>query len=350
MGMTTSEQDERAVAGAGQPPKVVIVDTWAAGSPASADAVGVLERAGCRVEVTSARAEDDVISAVRDADGIIFTGRISRRFMESLTRCRVVARTSIGMDAVDGIDVATAKGVVLCNMPLVIEEDVADHTMALLFACARRIHLQDRGVRDGAWPTGSVPGTDGIPRLHECSLGIVGLGNIGRAVARRARGFGMRVRGADPYVPVETFEREGVRRASLVEVLQDSDFVSLHVPLSDETRHLIGDRELRLMPSRAMLVNTSRGPVVDEAALVAALQEGRLAGAGLDVMEQEPIGADHPLCGLDNVVLTPHSASRAAVTDRERHIRPAQEVAAVLAGHRPRAVWNPEVLERLQLR
>jgi D-3-phosphoglycerate dehydrogenase / 2-oxoglutarate reductase len=347
--MTTSEQDERAVAaGAGQPPKVVIFDTW--GASASPDVVEVLERAGCRVEVSSARAEDDVISAVQDADGIIYTGRISRRFMESLTRCRVLARTSIGMDAVDGIDVATSKGVVLCNMPLVIEEDVADHAMALLFACARRIHLQDRGVRDGAWPRGSVPGTDGIPRLYDSSLGIVGLGNIGRAVARRAKGFGMRVRAADPYVPAETFEREGVRRASLVEVLQDSDFVSLHVPLSDETRHLIGDRELRLMPARTMLVNTSRGAVVDEAALVAALQEGRLAGAGLDVMEEEPIGADHPLCGLDNVVLTPHSASRAAVTDRERHIRPAQEVAAVLAGHRPRAVWNPEVLEGLQLR
>ncbi|MBO0709071.1 MAG: hypothetical protein J2P44_11980, partial [Candidatus Dormibacteraeota bacterium] len=154
----------------------------------------------------------------------------------------------------------------------------------------------------------------------------------------------------DPIVGEETFRALGVQRATLAEVLQESDYVSLHTPLEGGTRHLIGASELRLMKPTAILVNTSRGPVVDEIALVDALKSGQLAGAGMDVMEEEPIAAEHPLCRLDNVVLTPHSASRSAWTDLMRHLRPAEEVAAVLNGHRPRAVWNPEVLARLDLR
>jgi phosphoglycerate dehydrogenase-like enzyme len=254
------------------------------------------------------------------------------------------------MDTVDGIDVATEKGIVLCNMPGVIEEEVADHTFALLLACARRIALQDRAVREGSWERSSGIPTGGIPRVFGATLGIVGLGRIGSAVARRARGFEMRILATDPLVGDEAFKRLGVRRATLGEVLEEADFVSLHVPLESGTRHLVSAPELRLMKASAILVNTSRGPVVDEIALVDALKSGELAGAALDVMEEEPIGSEHPLCRFDNVVLTPHSASRSEWTDRERHLRPAEEVAAVLNGLRPRAVWNPEVLSRLDLR
>ena len=141
-----------------------------------------------------------------------------------------------------------------------------------------------------------------------------------------------------------------MEEVTLAEVFQGSDIVSLHVPLTAQTHHLVGERELKLMRRNAILINTCRGPVVDEGALVSALEAGQIAGAGLDVMEHEPIGAGHPLCRLENVVLTPHFASRSDWADEERHIRPAQEVAAVLAGLRPRAVWNPEVLERLHLR
>jgi phosphoglycerate dehydrogenase-like enzyme len=179
---------------------------------------------------------------------------------------------------------------------------------------------------------------------------LIGLGKIAQAVVRRAAGFGMRIIASDPFLSKEAFAAFGVGQATLGEVLQDSDIVSLHVPLTDQTHHLIGRRELQLMRPKAILVNTCRGPVVDEAALVVALREGWIAGAGLDVMEREPIGAEDALCGLSNVVLAPHSASRSAWTDRERHIRAAQEVAAVLAGLRPRAVWNPAVLARLDLR
>lgn len=328
-------------------PEVLIVDTM--GGASGPEVVALLEKAGCRVTVSHERREDDIIAAARDADGIVFTGAISRRLIDSLTRCRVIARSSIGMDTVDGIDLATEKGIVLCNMPWVIEEEVADHTFGLLLATARRITLQDRAVRDGAWERHEVA-TGGIPRVFRSTLGIVGLGRIGQAVARRARGFEMRLLGVDPVVDDATFGVLGVQRATLAEVLQESDYVSLHVPLENGTRHLIGAPELRLMKRSSILVNTSRGPVVDEIALVDALRSGQLAGAGMDVMEEEPIAAEHPLCRLDNVVLTPHSASRSAWTDLMRHLRPAEEVAAVLNGHRPRAVWNPEVLARLDLR
>lgn len=327
-------------------PEVLIVD--GTGSAARDDVVELLRRSGCEVTVSHERGEDAIIAAARDVDGIICTGAISRRLIESLSRCRVIARSSIGMDNVDGVDLATEKGIVLCNMPWVIEEEVADHTFALLLACARRVRVQDAAVRDGSWTQRRLPAGD-TPRVFGATLGLVGLGRIGSAVARRARGFEMQILAADPVVDDARFRELGVQRATLGEVLQESDFVSLHTPLEPGTQHLIGAPELRLMKPSAYLINTSRGPVVDEVALSEALAAGRIAGAGLDVMEEEPIGADHALTRLDNVVLTPHSASRSVWTDHKRHLRPAEEVAAVLNGHRPRAVWNPEVLTRLTL-
>jgi D-3-phosphoglycerate dehydrogenase / 2-oxoglutarate reductase len=326
---------------------VVIVDRGFAATP---DAVEVLEKAGLKVVVSSATEEEDVLRAVCNADGIIDNGHYSRRLLEALTRCKVIARSGIGMDVIDDVDIATKKGIVLCNMPGIIEEEVADHTMALLLAVARRVVALDRYVREGGWDKdGALP--DGyMPRLTGSRLGLVGLGRIGRAFVRRAAGFGFEIIAHDPFVPSQVFAECGVRQVTLGEVLQDSDIVSLHVPLTAETRHLLGEHELKLMRRNSILVNTCRGPVVDEQALIEALEVGQIAGAGLDVMEQEPIGADHPLCRLQNVVLSPHCASRSIWADEERHIRPAQEVAAVLAGLRPRAVWNPEVLDRLALR
>jgi D-3-phosphoglycerate dehydrogenase len=313
------------------------------------EVLAILERAGCEVAVHHPGSEDEAITAARDADGIIYTGPISRRFLDSLTRCRVIARSSIGMDGVDGIDLATERGIVLCNMPGVIEEEVADQTMALLLVTARGVIPFDRYVREGGWQRREAPAVGTIPRLQGATLGLVGFGRIARAVAQRARGFGLRIVASDPYVSPEVLAAYDATPASLGEVLQDSDFVSLHVPLTPETRHLIGAPELGLMKPGAILINTCRGAVVDESALVTSLQAGQIRGAGLDVMEREPIGPDNPLCALTNVVLAPHVASRSEVTDRERQIRPAQEVAAVLSGHRPRAIWNPEVLQRVSL-
>jgi D-3-phosphoglycerate dehydrogenase len=326
---------------------VVIVDDGFAATPA---AIEVLERAGLNVVVSLVPEDEDRLRAFRDADGIIDNGPFSRQLIEALTRCKVIARSGIGMDLFDDVDIATAKGIVLCNMPGIIEEEVADHTMALLLAVTRRVVPLDRLVRAGEWARGGVLGGFRMPRLFGSRLGLVGLGRIGRAVARRATGFGFHLSAHDPFAPPEVFAAAGVEEVTLAEVFQDSDIVSLHVPLTAQTHHLVGERELKLMRRDSILINTCRGPVVDEAALISALEAGRIAGAGLDVMEHEPIGADHPLCRLQNVVLSPHIASRSDWADEERHVRPAQEVAAVLGGLRPRAVWNPEVLERLHLR
>jgi D-3-phosphoglycerate dehydrogenase len=181
-------------------------------------------------------------------------------------------------------------------------------------------------------------------------MGLVGFGNIARAVARRAAGFDLQVIAYDPFVSREVYLEYGVRQASLAQVLQDSDFVSLHVPVMPQTHHLIGAPELGLMKADAILINTCRGPVVDEQALIAALQAGQILGAGLDVTEQEPVDSQNPLLQMPNVVVTPHMASASDWAGAERRRRPAQEVAAVVTGHRPRAVWNPAVLERLALK
>ena len=330
-------------------PNVVVMQPW--GVFGEYGEREILERAGCAITVAQARNEDEAIAAARDADGLIYTGGISERFMSSLTRCKVIARSAIGMDTVHGVDIATERGIVLCNCPDVFVDEVANQTMALLLGCVRQIMPAALWVRDGNWgkPGAQRPG-ERIHRMTGETLGIVGFGNIGKAVAQRAVGFGLRILANDPYLPAEVFARYGVRQASLAQVMQESDFISLHTPLTDETRHLIGAAEFALMKPDAILVNTSRGPVVDELALIAALRSGQILGAGLDVTEQEPVDPENALLMMPNVIVTPHVASLSEWANGERRRRTAYEVAAVLTGHRPRAVWNPAVLERLNLR
>jgi D-3-phosphoglycerate dehydrogenase len=335
--------------------KVVVISPW--GTFGEVGEREILERAGCEVVVATARSEDEIIEAVRDADGIIAPPSFTLRLIESLTRCKVIACSSIGMDRADGVDLATEKGIILSNVPDVFVDEVANHTMALLLASIRWIVPVSQFVKDGGWGArGQGPGQrrgrpiGAIHRVTGETLGLVGFGNIARAVAQRAAGFGLKLIAYDPYISRDVFLEYGVRQATLAQVLQDSDFVSLHVPLLPETRHLIGAPELGLMKKDAILINTCRGPVVDEQALIAALQAGQIQGAGLDVTEKEPIDSDNPLLQMPNVIVTPHMASASDWAGAERRRRPAQEVAAVLTGHRPRAVWNPRVLERLSLR
>ena len=257
------------------------------------------------------------------------------------------------MDKIEGVDLATEKGIVLSNVPDVFVDEVANHTMALLLSCIRWIVPVSQYVKEGGWGArgpGRRRAMGAIHRITGETLGLVGFGNIARAVARRAAGFDLQVIAYDPFVAREVYLEYGVRQASLAQVLQDSDFVSLHVPLMPQTHHLIGAPELGLMKADAILINTCRGPVVDEQALIAALQAGQILGAGLDVTEQEPVDSQSPLLQMPNVVVTPHMASASDWAGAERRRRPAQEVAAVVTGHRPRAVWNPAVLERLALK
>jgi D-3-phosphoglycerate dehydrogenase len=330
-------------------PKVVVIPHL--GTFGEVGERDVLERAGLEVVVLPTRDEDAAVEAARDADGIICPPHLSERFIRSLERCKVIACSSMGMDDVHGQEIATQKGILLCHVPDVFADEVATHTVTLLLAAARWIVPIAEWVRAGNWgrPDQQRPGGP-IHRVVGETLGIIGFGNVGRRVAHRVAGFDMTVLACDPFLPVSEVSAAGAHPASLAQVLQDADFVCLTAPLNTHTRQMIGARELALMKREAIFVNTARGELVDEAALVDALRTGAILGAALDVTEHEPVASDNPLLSLPNVLVTPHMASLSQRAAAERRRRPAHEVAAVLTGHRPRAVWNPAALEKQALR
>ena len=284
---------------------------------------------------------DEVIARTRDADALIISSSpVTRRVMEALEGVKAVMRTGVGYDVID-VPAATELGVVVINVPDVWIREVANHALALLLAWNRKIVTLDRQVHAGTWSAG-VPGPH-TGSLHGETVGIVGLGNIGSAFARRIAAFETKVIAHDPYVDDAKFKALGVERVTLEALAERSDYVSVHTLLNAGTHHLIGEAFFRRMKPTAILINTSRGPVVDEAALARALNEGRPAGAALDVWEKEPVTADNPLLKMDNVIATPHAAyfSSAAVAQVPR--RCGEEVARVLTGQRPLHVVNPEV-------
>lgn len=300
---------------------------------------------GARFLPTQAANEDELIANTRAADALCVTSaRITRRVIEHLERCRVIVRYGVGFDVVD-VEAATERGIMVCTMPDFCTEEVANHALLLLLACNRRlIPLHDK-LRTGVWGRAELRQ---IGPLYGETLGIVGYGRIGRAMARRGRALGMRVVAADPYTkdPPEGDDRI----LPLDQVLAQADYVSLHTPLNTETRGLIGARELRLMRPHAYLINTSRGPVVDQAALVTALREGWIAGAGLDVLEMEPPQPDDPLLSLPNVVLTPHAAYYSEASVQRQHERAAENVICALTGVCPPGLLNTSVWSENQKR
>jgi D-3-phosphoglycerate dehydrogenase len=260
-----------------------------------------------------------------------------------MERCRLISRHGVGYDTLD-VQAATDHGIMVCNVTDYCSQEVADHTMALLLALARSLFQADREVRSGGWDVYAACGAN--RRIEGQTLGLVGLGNIGKAVARRAAGFGLNLAVYDPFVPAEAIEALGGRKADLDALLQQADYISLHLPLSAATRHIINAEMLALMKPTAFLVNTSRGGLVDLAALRIALAEGRLAGAGLDVFEKEPPDRDDPLLQMPNVITSPHAGFYSEGSLFDLHSRQAQQVAAVLQGLRPANLLNPQVLEK----
>jgi D-3-phosphoglycerate dehydrogenase len=300
------------------------------------------------VEVRAAT-EDEFIDAARDADALIAKGRsITGRIIERLERCKVIALGSVGADTVD-VAAATARGIPVTNVPDTFIEEVADHTMMLILAAVRRLTTMDRMARDGRWREGR-PLLSRFPRLMGLTLGFIAFGHVARAVAVRARPFGVRMIAWDPYIEELVITAHGVEPVGLEELLQRSDIVSLHAPGTPDAHHLLTEHHFRLMRPEAIFVNTGRGPTVDEPALIRALREGWIAGAALDVLEQEPPDPANPLLAMDNVVLTPHVASASSRMDPERRRRVGQEIALVLSGRWPRACVNPSVLEKSGLR
>jgi D-3-phosphoglycerate dehydrogenase len=225
---------------------------------------------------------------------------------------------------------------------------VADHALTLILATFRRLVVQDRLVREGRWREGR-PMLLQHPRLMGQTLGLIAFGHVARAVAMRARGFGLHMVAYDPYVEELVMSPYGVEPVGLTELLQRSDIVSMHAPATPEAHHLLREEHFRLMKPSALFINTGRGPTVDEAALVKALEEGWIAGAGLDVLEQEPPEPSNPLLRMDNVILTAHVASASARFDAARLRRVGQEIALVLRGRWPRSCVNPSVLEKSSL-
>jgi D-3-phosphoglycerate dehydrogenase len=282
---------------------------------------------------------DAVIARARDADALIISSSpVTRRVMESLEGLKAVMRTGVGYDVID-VAAATELGVVVINVPDIWIREVANHALALLLAWNRKIVTLDREVRAGVWGSrGAVTGS-----LHGETVGIVGLGNIGSAFARRIAALETRVIACDPYVDEARFKTLGVERVTLDELAARADYVSVHALLNAETRGLINEAFFRRMKPTSCLINTSRGPVVDEAALARALQEGRLAGAALDVFEEEPLRADSPLRRMDNVILTPHAAYFSSPAVAQVPKRCGEEIARVLVKERPLNVVNPEV-------
>jgi D-3-phosphoglycerate dehydrogenase len=289
------------------------------------------------------------IAAAPTADAVYAKGmKFTRPMIAALTQCRIIACATVGVDYVDVV-AATEHGIPVTNCPDTFIEEVADHAMMLLLATHRRCIEQDRMVREGRWGEGR-PQLLQIPRLMGLTLGFVAFGRVARLVAARAKPFGLHLMAYDPFVDELTMSALGVQPASLDEVLRQSDFVSMHAPATPDTGHLLRAEHFARMKPSAIFINTGRGPTVDEAALIAALAERRIAGAGLDVLEVEPPARDNPLLAMPHVILSPHNASASARFDPARKRRAGQEMALVLAGRWPMSCVNPTVLPNGGLR
>jgi D-3-phosphoglycerate dehydrogenase len=284
-----------------------------------------------------------VLDQARDADALVVSWvYLTREAIAQLRRCRVIVRYGIGVDMID-LDAATDHGIIVCNTARYCLEEVSNHAIGLLLMLNRQLLGDIDSVRGGGWfRKGAAPPR----RLAGQRLGLVGLGNIGRLVASKARAFGLDVVAYDPYVQAKQTHVDGFALVELADLLASSDYVSVHCPLNASTRHLLGKRELELMKPSAYLINTARGPIVDQAALVEALSSGALAGAGLDVFESEPLPTDDPLRSLDNVILTPHSASVSVESTIDCRRAAVEHVVTVLRGGVPSDVVNRAVLDR----
>ncbi|MFA5026800.1 MAG: phosphoglycerate dehydrogenase [Candidatus Methylomirabilota bacterium] len=284
------------------------------------------------------RTEEELIALLQGVSGAIVAGDpFTARVMQAAPQLRVISRTGVGYDAVD-VKAATARGIIVCNTPGVNRHAVAEWAFALMLACARKMHANLAEVRRGGW--NRHEGMD----LAGKTLGIVGLGTIGKEVAQRARAFEMRILAHDVQVDQVFAEANGVTYVPLETLLRESDFVSLHLFLNERSRHLVNAERLALMKPTAFLINTARGGIVDTVALVAAVRAGRLAGAGLDVAEIEPLEAGSPLRELDSVLLSPHVGGVTTDARKNSGATAAENLIRALRGERPLAVVNPEVL------
>ena len=301
----------------------------------------VLSKIGAELQLASEPTPEAILRVATGADALLVTyAKITAEMIRQMKRCRIISRFGIGVDNVD-IAAATNAGIVVTKVPDYCIDEVSDHTMALLLALARKVPFANAQVHAGRW---EMPAVVPIHRLRGSVLGLVGFGRIPQLVAPKAKSFGLRVVACDPYIPQEIFARAGVEGVDFAELLKISDYVSIHSPLLPETTGLFNADVFRQMKPTAYLINTARGPIVDEAALARALDAGQLAGAALDVMPQEPPSRS-PLFGRPNVIITPHTSFYSEESLVDLQTKAAEEVVRVLEGQAPRNPVNPEVLQ-----
>jgi len=290
-----------------------------------------------------AMSEEELLQAVKNVEGLIVgADEISRKIIKHAKKLRIIARHGVGVDNID-LKAATDNNVIVTYTPHVNAEAVADFTLGLILSVARRIPQAHLSMKQGKWEATKFIGDE----LYGKTLGIIGLGGIGYRVAKRAKGFDMRILAYDPYISHERAREVSAELVDLETLLRESDFVALHVALTDETRGMIGEKEFDLMKKTAYFINTSRGQAADEKALYKALKEGKIAGAAIDVYSKEPPRADSPLLKLDNVVTSPHIAAYTHEALRRMDMMNAGDVVKFFKGETPRYVANPEVLKKI---
>ena len=312
----------------------------------------LFEKAGIETVEGHARTTEDMIDLLRDADGALVNTRpdTSREVMEACTKLKVVSRMGVGVDSIDLL-AATELGVLACNVPGVNTAEVADHAVSMLLAMTRRLYETITATRQGQWsdnPPLISEFQQSVRRIGGHTVGIIGFGNIGRAFAMRIRGFGpAQIIAYDPFVPQSSADLYGVRLVSLEELARTSDYISIHSSATSQNYHLFNADLFAQMKSTAILVNCSRGPLIDQNALLTALQEGQIESAAIDVTEIEPIEHDNPLLKVPNLVITPHLAGFSPTFLDECPRKQAENVINVLTGKRPHGLANPEVIKTL---
>jgi len=293
----------------------------------------ILKEISADLILSSSADEDTVIQHISDADAIVTPYvQVTEKILEAARRCKVVVRTGIGVDAID-VPAATRRGIYVANVPDYCFDEVSDHTLALVLALQRKINILNQKVKNGAWGVGEAKPIFG---LKGQTYGLVAFGNIARAVAKKAQVFGFNVIATDPFVSPEEAKKFGVELVEFHKLIGISDVISIHTSLSKSTYHMFNEEIFRKMKNTAYLVNTSRGGVVDQKALYNALKSGQIAGAALDVMEEEPPKANEPLLTLDNVIITAHTAYYSEASEIELRKQSFREVVRVLEGGQPK--------------
>ena len=311
-------------------PIVAVVDTV---FPTLDPARKALARVNAEIRMAKNATPEKILEVAADADGVLATyGQVTSEIIDGLNNCRVIGRFGIGIDNID-VAAATKKGITVTYAPIYCLDEVSDHAMALLLSLARKLTYANKQVLDGRW---EMPAVVPINRLRGKTLGLIGLGNIPQKIVGKAQAFGLNVVAFDPYCPKEVFENLKVNDLSFDDLLNQSDYVSIHAPLTPETEKMFNLAAFKKMKSSAFLINTARGPLVNTKDLATALDEGEIAGAGLDVLPNEPPSPNDPIIGRDNVILTPHTGfySEDALLDLQTTV--ASDVAAVLAGEEPK--------------